>query len=134
MKKIVFHILFVLVLFTNLACFAKSSGNQAIQPVFLQEQPPTVSPLKHYQIPDINPCQNVDFGPYIKKLQREIKNNWNPPKSSSTKSVTLIFTIYKSGKLTKMRIAKSSGDKKSIWRQLPLLKIPHLLMLCLKSL
>lgn len=54
----------------------------------------------------------ADFGPYMRKMQKNIKANWNPPKSSTSSSVTLNYSIQKNGKLTNVSVLKSSGDKK----------------------
>lgn len=52
----------------------------------------------------------ADFKPYMKKLQKDIKKNWNPPKGNSSKRVVVLFKIEKSGKLLETKIKKSSGD------------------------
>lgn len=52
---------------------------------------------------------DIDWGPYLKKLQRNIKSNWNPPKSKESNRVVLFFTIAKDGRLLVSKIYKSSG-------------------------
>lgn len=52
----------------------------------------------------------ADFNPYMKKLQKDIKKNWNPPKIDKSKRVVALFKIEKSGKLLETKIKKSSGD------------------------
>ncbi len=54
---------------------------------------------------------DVDFGPYMRELQRRIKLNWQPPKEKVSQSVVTIFSIDKSGELLNERILKSSGNE-----------------------
>lgn len=54
---------------------------------------------------------NVDFGPYMKNMQRNIKLNWTPPHCDSSSRTTVFYTIKKDGKLQKVSIFKSSGNK-----------------------
>ena len=42
---------------------------------------------------------DVDFGPYMRALQRRIKLNCQPPKGNVSKSVVTIFSIDKNGEL-----------------------------------
>ncbi len=56
--------------------------------------------------------EEVDFGPYMSKMQKEIKANWNPPKIKTTKHVVLLYKINKDGTVPKSEILKSSGSKK----------------------
>ena len=60
--------------------------------------------------PSVNQTKDVDFNPYMKDLQRRIKSNWNPPKSTTSKRVEAIFRISKSGELLNLKIKTSSGD------------------------
>lgn len=59
----------------------------------------------------INKADNVDFRPYMRRLQRRIKRNWEPPKGSETKKVVVLFKIGKDGSLLSSEIFKTSGDK-----------------------
>jgi TonB family protein len=52
---------------------------------------------------------DVDFGPYMAALQREIKKNWFPPKGDESKRVSVIFKIDKTGGLSALHLDKSSG-------------------------
>jgi TonB family protein len=60
-----------------------------------------------------NKESDVNFTPYMKKLQTDIKENWDPPKSNSSKSVVALFKIAKNGNLLNFKILTSSGDKKT---------------------
>lgn len=55
--------------------------------------------------------KNIDFGPYMENLQRKIKTNWHPPKSTSSERIKVLFTISKDGKLLKCRIKQPSNNK-----------------------
>lgn len=52
----------------------------------------------------------IDFNPYMEKLQKDIKKNWNPPKGEESKRVVLLFKIDKNGNLLKYEIKKSSRN------------------------
>lgn len=51
---------------------------------------------------------DVDFGPYMRDLQRRIKMNWDPPKGTESKRVVVLFKIAKDGRLLSSRIMQSS--------------------------
>jgi len=51
----------------------------------------------------------ADFGPYMKEIRKDIKNNWNPPKGSESKKVVLLFSIAKDGSLISVSVQESSG-------------------------
>lgn len=57
--------------------------------------------------------QDVDFGPYMANLQRSIKHNWYPPKHNETRRVVVLFSVSKEGRVSKLRLDKSSGEAKS---------------------
>lgn len=52
---------------------------------------------------------NVNFGSYMKDLQKQIKSNWNPPKADKSRRVVTLFKIGKQGDLKAVKIFKSSG-------------------------
>jgi TonB family protein len=53
----------------------------------------------------------IDFSSYMKKLQKRIKKNWNPPKREESKSITIIFIVDKKGDFPYTKILKSSNDQ-----------------------
>ncbi len=53
---------------------------------------------------------DVDFGPYMADLQRNIKHNWYPPKHNESKRVVVIFKVSKEGKVSKLKLDHSSGE------------------------
>lgn len=52
----------------------------------------------------------ADFDSFLKKTQKDIKKNWNPPKLNRSKRVVVLFKVAKDGKLLENKIIKSSGD------------------------
>lgn len=59
--------------------------------------------------PGIDALKEPDFGPYMRNLQQRIKRNWEPPRGEESRRVVLLFGISKDGRLTSLRIHKSSG-------------------------
>lgn len=61
---------------------------------------------------------SVDFGPYMKELQRRIKRHWFPPKGDESKRVVVFFHVSKGGQLSGLRLLRTSGvpqaDQKAI--------------------
>jgi len=53
----------------------------------------------------------VDFGKYMRNMQKKIKSNWNPPKGNQSKRVVLNFSLDRKGKVLKYSIVQSSGVK-----------------------
>lgn len=53
--------------------------------------------------------QEMDFGPYMRELQRKIKMNWEPPKGNESKKVIAQFRIDRDGRLLSANILQSSG-------------------------
>ena len=58
---------------------------------------------------DTETINDIDFGPYLRDLQRRIKMNWDPPKWDDSTRVILIFKIAKDGRLLSCSVLKSSG-------------------------
>lgn len=59
--------------------------------------------------PGVDALAEPDFGPYLAELQRRIRRNWHPPEDKEDKSVVLIFTVTRDGRLTNIRTKRSSG-------------------------
>ncbi len=57
----------------------------------------------------IDAVAEPDFGPYLAELQRRIRRNWTPPEDKEDKSVVLLFTIAKDGRLMNINVKRSSG-------------------------
>lgn len=82
---------------------------------------------------EANKNNSINFEPFMKKLQKKIKNNWYPPKGSSNKIVIVFFSITKDGNLDgDIKIIKSSADReadnaaiKAIKNSLPFEPLPE---------
>lgn len=59
--------------------------------------------------PGIDAVAEPDFGPYLAELQRRIRRNWSPPEDREDKTVVLLFTISKDGRLLSINTKRSSG-------------------------
>lgn len=95
----------------ELAVFGKSVINNYIfgQPVAAVPEPaPALTPA-----PVIKAEQDVDFGPYMAKMQRRVKRSWFPPKCSESKRVIAAWTISRDGSLSNLRITQAAGLKLS---------------------
>lgn len=55
------------------------------------------------------PGKDIDFNPYMALVQQQIKTHWFPPKGNESKQVMVIFKIHSVGKLSDLRIDRSSG-------------------------
>ncbi len=52
----------------------------------------------------------VDFGPYMRDLQRRIKRVWYPPKSDVAAQAAMTFKIFADGHVSNLKITKHSGS------------------------
>jgi len=53
---------------------------------------------------------DVDFGPYMAKMKRDIQARWSPPKGFNQKTVVAVFSITRDGKIVDPAIVDGSGD------------------------
>lgn len=60
--------------------------------------------------PGIDAIKSPNWGPYMRELERRIKQNWNPPKGDASKRVVVLFQIGRDGRLLSIKIAKGSGS------------------------
>lgn len=90
----------------ELAVFGKSVLNDYVfgPPVAAAPEPAPAAPLA----PVIQAEQDVDFGPYMAKMQRRIKRSWFPPKCTESKRVVAAWTIARDGSLSNLRITQPS--------------------------
>lgn len=56
--------------------------------------------------------KNAGWTSYMKKMQHSIKANWNPPSENTNSSTVLQYRVQKDGRITNIKIAKSSGNKR----------------------
>ncbi|MBW4646634.1 MAG: TonB family protein, partial [Goleter apudmare HA4340-LM2] len=53
--------------------------------------------------------QDTNLGPYLKELQRKVKQQWLPTLTQSSRRSVLHFTIQRSGQVSNLQISQSSG-------------------------
>lgn len=68
--------------------------------------PVALEPVSEVQV-------DVDYGPYMAAMQREIKKVWSPEKSYSSKHTEVFFTVDKIGNVSRLRVERSSGSESS---------------------
>ena len=54
--------------------------------------------------------ENIDYGPYMSDLQRQIKRVWFPPRQRGSKVTTVKFKIHGNGTVTDLLIQESSNN------------------------
>ncbi|MGD1917840.1 MAG: TonB family protein, partial [Pleurocapsa sp.] len=60
----------------------------------------------------LNALRDVDLSAYFAEIKRRVKRNWKPSYSSQEQTTYLTFNVQKSGQITDLRIAESSGSAK----------------------
>lgn len=50
-----------------------------------------------------------DFGPFLKKMQKRVRQHWHPPQDTVDKTIVLFFTIRQDGRLGDISVKESSG-------------------------
>lgn len=68
--------------------------------------------LIHFLCISVFAKDDINWQPYMQKLQQDIKYNWHPPKSSRSNKISTKFNIKKTGEITDIKIIASSNDKK----------------------
>src|SRR5262249_5854173 len=53
---------------------------------------------------------DVDFGPYMAKLQRSIKKHWFPPKGDESRRAKVTFDVRSDGEISNVKLEKSTGS------------------------
>ncbi len=105
MKKVLFSI--VAVLLCTSVSYANGPGNYV--DYFAPLQP---SSEKLVKPKDTGQNSHIDFGLYVKELQRRIKMNWDKPKDISFNRVVVELDIAKDGKLIQASVIKTSGNSR----------------------
>ncbi|HEY9713522.1 MAG TPA: energy transducer TonB, partial [Chroococcales cyanobacterium] len=59
--------------------------------------------------PALAASADVDHGPYMADVQRRSKRAWFPPKGNESSNAKVTFSIEKSGQVSNVRVASSSG-------------------------
>jgi TonB family protein len=63
--------------------------------------------------PGVDVAEDIDFGPFMADLEKRIKRNWVPPRGAESRKVVLLFFLSRDGKVVKVEVKKSSGDKEA---------------------
>ncbi|MBS1953137.1 MAG: TonB C-terminal domain-containing protein [Cyanobacteria bacterium SZAS-4] len=53
--------------------------------------------------------KDIDFGPYMRQMQRKIKHCWYPPKGQETKRMCVSFSIDAHGQVSDLKVFRASG-------------------------
>ncbi len=62
---------------------------------------------------EVAAAQDVDFGPYMARLQSTIKRHWFPPRGTESKHIKVTFKMDSAGKPSNVKVNSSSGDEKA---------------------
>jgi len=73
--------------------------------------PKTASNKKDDEEEEYNFDGNVDFGPYMAKMKKDIQAKWKPPKGFNSQKVVAVFSIKKDGTIANASIADGSGSE-----------------------
>lgn len=91
--------------------------NQAIQSQRAPSRSGNSQPNRNRGPGTIKAKKNVDYGPYMRDLQRLITSTWQPVRSSSKDSVIVLFNILNTGRLVpgsiKIKYASNPGAEKA---------------------
>lgn len=63
--------------------------------------------------PSVAARAEVDWGPYLARLQRAIERHWIPGQSNSSRRTVVLFTIARNGQISNLRLAQSSGNQQT---------------------
>jgi len=61
--------------------------------------------------PSVAARADVDWGPYLARLQRRVEQNWIPGQTGSSLRTVVIFSIGRNGDLRNIRLGRSSGNQ-----------------------
>lgn len=76
------------------------------------ESAPEPEPEPEENMEEEEDVADVDFGPYMAKMKRDIQARWSPPKGFNQKTVVAVFSITRDGKIVDPAIVDGSGDAK----------------------
>lgn len=57
----------------------------------------------------LNALKDIDLSEYIAEIERKVRPNWNPTYRVEDRTTVLTFNIQKDGRVTGLRVARSSG-------------------------
>ncbi len=71
---------------------------------------PPVSKPSSKTSDNVSKPPEIDYGPWMARCQRKAKKNWNPPKGTVTRPVSMVLKVFSNGYIGDLRVEKSSGD------------------------
>ncbi|MBX9690693.1 MAG: TonB C-terminal domain-containing protein [Candidatus Obscuribacterales bacterium] len=54
---------------------------------------------------------DVDFGPFMARMQKRVKQAWSPPRKLEAKEACVLYKIHQDGSLSDLKLERSSGSK-----------------------
>lgn len=72
-------------------------------------QPSNVHSVAPAPVKQAPAAVDVDFGPYMANLQRNIKRSWFPPQGQESRRVVVVFKIDRAGHVSDLKVSKSCG-------------------------
>lgn len=113
------------------------STKKDLRPVQKKEEPEDLSELEELlgglpqPISAVSVAAGFKYDWYLRSVENKVKRSWTPSINDPNLSVVLLFTIYKNGKISDIKITESSGntslDKlaiKAVKRAAPFGKLP----------
>ena len=76
--------------------------------------------------------KTVDFGPFMLEMQRRIKKNWYPPRSTKSLKLVTLFKVDHDGKISNVKVtepaqeAESSADTSAALKAINETRLPPL--------
>ncbi len=59
--------------------------------------------------PAVATAEKANYGPYMEKLQRQLKRSWFPPKGEISQHGSVLFKVNRDGSMTHLRVLRSTG-------------------------
>lgn len=88
--------------------FLMFAVNQRISDYAFRDEEYTKDKNIEEKIEDNKPIQTE----YIRKIQKKIRENWNPPAGKNSAKVKVLFRLNRKGELVSTKIVSNTGSKK----------------------
>ncbi|MEM9535573.1 MAG: TonB family protein [Cyanobacteria bacterium P01_E01_bin.45] len=63
--------------------------------------------------PSVAANANLDWGPYLARLQQRVERRWIPGQSNTSRRSVVTFTVNRNGSVSNVRLASSSGNQQT---------------------
>ena len=63
--------------------------------------------------PSVAALADLDWGPYLARLQRRVEQRWIPGQSNTSRRSIVTFTINRNGAVSNVRLAQTSGSQQT---------------------